>query len=436
MIDKQRLCYCALLLALFASAAQADDTQATDARFQSTYVWQGKPAFGAPYSGQNSLGISRQKSYSFTATAFLGARIWPGGEVYFNPEVAQGVPLSSLTGLGGFTNGEIARTSGPNPNIYRARLFMRQTWGLGDAPEALESEPNQLAGKVDSKRLVLSAGNLSALDIFDDNAYSHEPRQQFLNWSLYTHGAWDYPADARGYSWGAALEYITPGWALRAGRFLQPRQSNGLQLNYSVANSYGDMLEFERAHALGGNPGRIRLLAFHNRANMGGFRDALLSAPAGGVPDLAGTRRFRDKHGYAVNIEQAVNKTVGAFLRASWNNGEAETYAFTEIDRSLSGGVFIRGSAWRRAEDKLGVALVRNGLSSAHRDYLAAGGLGFFLGDGRLNYRQEQIVEAFYNMKLGKRYWITLDAQRIVNPAYNADRGPAKILSVRLHTEF
>jgi high affinity Mn2+ porin len=421
---------------LLPQGARAEETQAADARFQATYVWQRKPSFRAAYSGQNSLVSAGERSHSFTATAFLGARTWRGGEVYFDPEVAFGAPLSNLTGLGGFTNGETARTTGRNPTFYRARLFLRQTWGLGGEEEQLDSEPNQLAGIVDARRVVLTAGNLSALDIFDDNAYSHEPRQQFLNWALFTHGAWDFPADARGYSWGAVLEYIAPGWGLRAGRFMQPRQSNGLQLNYSIANSYGDAIELERGYALGGQPGRVRLLAFHNRANMGGFRDALALAPPGAAPDLAVTRRFRDKRGYGLNIEQGLSQSVGAFLRASRNDGEAETYAFTEIDRSLSGGVLIKGSAWGRIEDSLGFALARNGLSQPHRDYLAAGGMGFFIGDGRLSYRPETIVEAFYNLQLRQRVWLSLDVQRIANPAYNADRGPVTVWGLRLHSEF
>ena len=427
---------CLLLPGLLPQSVHAEDTQAMDARFQATYVWQGKPAFPAAYSGQNSLASAAERSHSFTATAFLGARTWSGGEVYFDPEVALGAPLSNLTGLGGLTNGEMARTTGRNPTFYRARLFLRQTWGFGGEAEQLDADQNQLAGKVDSRRLVLTAGNLSALDIFDGNAYSHEPRRQFLNWALYTHGAWDFPADARGYSWGAALEYIAPGWALRAGRFLQPRQSNGLQLNFSMANSYGDAIELERGYTLGAQPGRVRLLAFHNHANMGGFRDALDLAAPGAAPDLSLTRRFRDKRGYGLNVEQSLGKSVGAFLRASRNDGDTETYAFTEIDRSLSGGVLIKGAAWHRGEDNVGLAWARNDLSQAHRDYLAAGGMGFFLGDGRLSYRPEKIVEAFYALQLHKRVSLDFDWQRVAHPAYNADRGPVTVWGLRLHSEF
>src|SRR6266699_881547 len=206
-----------MLLVAHIGHAQEVQEEASGAKFQATYVWQRKSPFDAAYSGVNSLSPSREKSYSFTATAALGTRTWSGGELYFNPEVAQGVPLSRLTGLGGFTNGEIARITGPDPTIYRARLFARQTWGFGGGKENIESDANQLAGSIDRRRLALTVGNLSVLDLFDDNAYSHDPRTQFLNWSLMTHGAYDYAADARGYSWGLALEYFYDPWAFRAG---------------------------------------------------------------------------------------------------------------------------------------------------------------------------------------------------------------------------
>ncbi|MBC7468002.1 MAG: carbohydrate porin, partial [Ramlibacter sp.] len=232
---RQRLCtaIAGSLLPVFC-LAQSLETEQWNAKFQSTYVWQAKRPFTAAYSGANSLTPVQEKSYSFTATAAFGLRSWAGGEFYLNPEASQGVPLSNLTGLGGFTNGEMARTSGPNLTIYRARAFLRQTWGLGGGVEAVESGMNQLAGQVDKRRLVFTAGNVSLLDVFDGNAYSHDPRTQFLNWALLTHGAYDFAADARGYTWGAALEYIEDGWAVRAGRFIQPREPNGLPLDSRI----------------------------------------------------------------------------------------------------------------------------------------------------------------------------------------------------------
>jgi high affinity Mn2+ porin len=418
--------------------AQAPESEEWNAKFQATYVWQGKRPLSASYSGPNSLSTGEENSYSFTITAALGFRPWTGGEFYFDPEAAQGVPLSRLTGLGGFTNGEIARTSGPNLKLYRARLFLRQTWDMGGDREAVESDANQLAGKVDKRRWVLTVGNLSVQDIFDDNAYSHDPRTQFFNWSLMTHGAYDYAADARGYSSGVALEWYHDNWVVRAGRFLQPKEPNQLELDYQIFQHFGDQLEVEHAHVLGGQPGKLRILAFRNRAKMSRFQDALdLADRTGGTPDINGVRTGDQiKHGFGVNLEQAMSPDIGVFARASWADGATETYAFTEIDRSVSGGVLVRGSAWGRGQDSAGIAFARNGLSNAHRDYLAAGGLGFFIGDGRLNYSAEAILETFYNVNVWKGTWVSLDAQYIRNPAYNADRGPAKVASIRLHIEF
>lgn len=430
----------ALALALLPALGRAETPEPEDwnAKFQATYVWQDKRAFPAAYSGGNSLSPDKQLSYSFTATAMLGWRPWSGGELYFNPEAAQGVPLSGLTGLGGFTNGEMARSSGPTLKVYRARLFLRQTWGLGGGQEAVESGPNQLAGSVDQRRFVLTAGNLSVLDLFDNNAYSHDPRTQFLNWSIMTHGAYDYAADARGYSWGITGEWYAGDWVLRAGRFIQPNLPNQQSLDLRIFQHYGDQVELEHAHTLGGQPGKLRLLAFRNRARMSRYQDALdLAARTGQVPSIDAVRTgVQAKTGVGLNLEQALSDDVGLFGRASWADGKTEIYAFTEIDRSLSGGVLVRGTAWGRGQDSLGLAMARNGLSRVHRSYLADGGMGFFIGDGRLNYRPETIYEAFYNLQLAKAAWITLDWQHIRNPAYNADRGPVNVLSARLHTEF
>ncbi len=426
------------MLALAEVGYAQDVPEETSAKFQATYVWQRKYPFGAAYSGSHSLSPDREKSYSFTATAALGTRTWRGGELYFNPEVAQGVPLSGLTGLGGFTNAEIARTSGPSPSFYRARLFARQTWGFGGGGEKMESDANQLAGSVDRHRLVLTVGNLSVLDIFDDNAFSHDPRTQFLNWSLMTYGAYDYAADARGYSWGLALEYFHDDLRLRAGRFIQPKEPNQLALDPRIFKHYGDQVEIERAHRVAERPGKLRFLVFRNVARMARYQDALdLAGQAGGAPDINAVRTVeRVKRGFGFNFEQEISSSMGLFGRASWADGQTETFAFTEIDQSLCGGVSVKGGIFGRAQDTLGMAFVRNALSAAHRNYLAAGGLGFFLGDGALNYRSENILEVYYSLNVAKDTWFSADFQRISNPGYNADRGPATVVSARLHYGF
>jgi hypothetical protein len=429
----------AMILSVLPAALRAADAQEdTQVLFQATTISQRKPSFAAPYSGQNSLTRDTERSRTTTATLYLGKRLWEGGEIYLNPEMALGVPFSGLRGLGGFNNAEIARTAGARPTYYRARLFLRQTWGLGGGREQLESEQNQMSGAVDATRFVLTAGNVSVLDIFDDNAYAKEPRRQFLNWALITHGAFDFAADSRGYTWGVAGEYIRPDWALRGGRFLMPRESNGLQLNYSIMNSYADIGEIERKISLvGGREGHIRLLGYRNVSNMGDFSAALAQgAAAGSTPDLARVRQMRSKVGFGVALEQELTANTGAFVRASRHDGKTETYAFTEIDRSVSGGLTFKGGPWGREGDEIGLALIANGLSQSHRDYLAAGGLGFFLGDGRLNYRSEKILETYYSLKMAKGLWLSADYQRVVNPGYNADRGPANVWGLRAHVEF
>lgn len=431
------LCLSTLLVPCAASAQDAPEPERSNAKFQATYIWQTKPSFAAAYSGVNSLSPAAEKSYSFTSTAFLGLRLARDTELYFNPEVVQGVPMSGLTGLGGLTNSELQKTSGPNPTKYRARLFVRQTWNQGGERESVASDMNQLAGSRDKNRVVLSVGNLAVSDIFDLNAYAHDGRSQLMNWSFMTHGAYDFAADARGYSWGAALEYYQDSWAVRAGRFMQPKESNGLALDRALSRHYGDQIEFEKGYSLAGRPGKARLLVFRNRAVMGGFDDALANA-AGGVPTVAPVRTLRTKQGLGINMEQALSDNAGMFARWARSDGASETYAFAEIDRSLSFGLNVKGAGWGRAQDTLAVAYAQNGLSASHQAFLAAGGSGYFVGDGRLNYRPEAIVEGYYSIGLDvlQRTALSLGLQYIRNPAYNADRGPVRVMSVRLHTEF
>ena len=418
-------------------AINAPTDQAWDAKFQSTYVWQSKRPFSAAYSGPNSLSKDYEKSYSFTATAYIGVRLWEGGEAYLNPELVQGVPMSNLVGLGGLTNGELQKTAGAKPKLYRARLFLRQTWGWDVERETTDADFNQLAGCRAKNRVVVTFGNLAVSDIFDANSYAHDARTQFLNWALLTHGAYDFAADSRGYSWGGAVEYYDHDWVFRVGRFLQPRESNGLPLDWRFFVHYGDQLEIERGYQWGGQPGKLRFLAFRNVVVAGAYRDALaLSSVSGAAPDLRLVRKQQSKYGAGVNWEQSLSPGIGVFARAAFNNGATETYAFAEIDRSYSTGLSVKGIDWGRGDDTFGVALARNALSTVHRDYLAAGGIGFFVGDGRIRYRPEQIVETYYNLNIRKGAAIALGFQRIVNPAYNADRGPVSVSSARLHVEF
>lgn len=406
---------------------------AAEAHAQATYVRQYKPGFDAAYSGPKSLSSDREYGYTLSGTLFLGARLGESVEIYYNPEAVQGSPLSALQGLGGFSNGENQRGANSQIKAYRARAFVRGTWNIGGELEEKDSQANQVRTRYAAERVVLTFGNVSALDIFDAVEYSRDARSQFLNWASLTYGAWDYPADSRGYTWGLAGEYISPVWSLRAGRFLMPEESNGLKLDKNWTQIYGDVVELEKPFRVTGRKGVVRLLAFRNQVFAGAFRDAI---DLGGTPDITQVRRPQSKKGVGAGAQLAVSEDVGAYVRAGWNDGRTETFAFTEIDRSLAAGVLVKGSSWRRSEDSVGFAVYRNGLSKDHRDYLAAGGQGFFLGDGQLNYGSEKIVELFYSVSLLKGTWLTADWQHVTNPAYNRDRGPAQVYNLRLHVEF
>lgn len=424
---RSSLFYLAACLTAAAPCARADE--AWNAHVQATYVWQAKPAFDAAYTGPASLVPWRETGYSFSATAAFGVRPWGGAELYVDPEVVQGKALSGLHGFGGMTNGEEQKTSGTSPTFYRARLFLRQTWNLEGDVQDVASDMNQLAGSVASRRVVLTAGNLAVSDIFDGSSQAHDARSQFLNWALLAHGAWDFAADARGYTWGAALEYYDGDWAVRAGRFMLPRESNGLPLERNLFRHYGDQVELEHHHAWRGQPGTLRVLAFRDRARMGSFRDALAAAAP---PDVGTVRRERSKTGFGLSLDQAVTGSVAMFARASRNDGQSETYAFAEIERSLSVGATLQV----RDADTLGIAVVRNGLSQAHRDYLVAGGIGAFIGDGRLDYHPEHIAETYYRIGLGRHCALSLDWQHVANPAYNGARGPVDVYGMRLHAQY
>ncbi len=406
---------------------------------QVTYIAQRKPSFNSAYTlpGFNSLSPQSEVSHTATATGYLGVRLWCGAAFYVNGEAVIGVPFSNLQGLAAVPNSEVQKASGPNPLFYMPRAYLQQTWSLGGEREQVSSGLNQLAGSVQSRRLVLSVGKLSVMDIFDGNAYAHDGRRDFFNWVNVAGGAYDYAADVRGYSIGAALEGYYDAWAIRAGRFMEPRESNGLQLNFSIATFHGDQVEVEHSHELGGLPGKLRALAFRNVALMGRFDDALAyAAQNGGNPDVANVRHLNTKYGYVLGMDQEVAKDVGVFARLSWNNGQTEMFSYTEVERSASLGASVNGKRWRRDGDTVGAAYTVNELSKVHQDYLAASGTGFLIGDGRLDYHPEKLTEIYYSLNVRRKTWITANWQHVANPAYNADRGPVDIFGVRVHAEF
>ncbi|OWK45248.1 carbohydrate porin [Fimbriiglobus ruber] len=409
---------------------------------QATVVSQGVFPFRSPYMGPNSLASNQNLASTATATLFLAARPFRDTEIIFNPEMAAGGGLGNAvngtTGIAGFPNGEATRTGIPQPTPYLARLLVKQTFGLGGEQESLEDEQNQVAGKVDIDRVVVRVGKMSATDLFDDNAYSHDPRTQFLNWALMYNGAWDYPANVRGYTYGGGIELNRKDWTLRYGIFAEPAIANGAPIDPRLLAAHGQATEYEQRFKINDHPGSFAVMAYMNNAHMGNYRLALAEAAAqpGGIPDIAATRSYRIKYGFGITAEQELTKDVGLFGRAGWNDGQSETWAFTEIDQTVSGGVLIKGTSWGRPDDRLGIGAVANGLSNAHRDYLEAGGVGFIIGDGHLHYAPEEIVEVFYNFQLRKGVVFTLGTSGVNHPAYNQDRGPLAIWSVRLHLEY
>ena len=427
-----------------AAAADADDAAAgpgADAawslHFQSTAIGQGYPGFHSPFQGPNSLPGGGELRETLSATAFLGRKLWQGGELYFNPEAQQGFAIGRTVGIAGFPNGEGGKAGSDTPKPNVARLFLRQTFGLGGATERIEDDANELARTVDVSRITVTAGKFAVTDIFDDNQYAHDPRTTFLNWSLWEAGAWDYPADQKGYTDGVAVELNQARWALRGGWFLEPKVANGRDLETRFWRVAGAVTELETRHELDGRPGKLRFLVFANRAHMGNLGQAVaLAAETGAPADIAAVRGYRWKAGFAVNLEQAVSDDLCVFTRLSWTDGRSETWTFTDIDRSLSLGASLKGTAWHRPRDIVGLAGAINELSTAHRDFFAAGGLGTLIGDGRLNYAPEGIIETYYNCRVVEPVSLSLDYQFVDNPAYNQDRGPVHVFALRLHVEF
>ena len=464
VLQGQRLLAIALLWALIASffspavraaspvsdepivesgGAVKGETEQWSIHGQATYIAQQKNNFNSPYYGQNSLLNKTEgdgsKSYSLTATAFIGTRLWEGAEVYWNGEMFEGTPFTGqLVGLGGFQNGELQKGAFAPPVYYTARAFLRQTFGLGGGKEHIEGEANQLAGSVDKNRIVVSYGKFNALDFFDDNSYAHDPRTQFQNFAIFSMGAYGYAADTKGFTYGAVIEWYQDNYILKFARLAMPTVPNTAQLDYSLSKDYGNQVELTRSHELWGQPGAVRGLFYQQRAFMGNYQNAINQAQATNTspPNVVDVRQAAtNSWGYGLNLEQAINDDVGVFARWSWNPGTTETQTL-DISKSISGGVSVKGSSWSRPHDTFGAGFAVNGISASQISYLQQGGLTAFIGDGALSYRTEQILETYYSAKVYKDLYITADYQRIANPAYNSARGPVNFFGIRAHIEM
>ncbi|MGE5816570.1 MAG: carbohydrate porin [Deltaproteobacteria bacterium] len=422
-----------------ADANSLSDSDRWEIHGQTTYIQQGYPRFRAFYTGENSLPPWPQSKETWTTSAFLGLRLWDGGELYYNPELLQGFGLSSTVGAAGFPNGEAQKSDFIYPRYSTSRLFFRQYFGFGGEQETFESAYGQMAEKKDISRLTIQVGKFAVHDVFDNNTYAQDSRADFFNWSIWAAGAFDYAADKVGLTYGAVGELNQKSWALRIGYFLIGDKPNSNDFDPEVFRRGGYVTEFEYRYAFWSQLGKLRLIGWLNEAFSGSFRDAVNLSNSTGIDAtmaIEQTRTGRAEYGYVINMEQQVSDNVGVFGRWSWNNGKSEMSAFTDINSSLSGGAVIKGKSWGRPDDKIGLAGAINGISNDYRNYLAAGGLGILIGDGQLNYRREEILETFYALHLSKNATLTFDYQFMMNPAYNADRGPISFFAGRFHTEF
>ena len=416
----------------------ADDTAPEDWALhgQVTNVTQGHPRFTSSYSGTNSLIANGRTEETTDITLYAGVRLWRGAEFWINPEIDQGFGLSNTVGMAGFPSGEAYKIGANVPYPRLPRVFLRQVIPLSGELVKMESSANQLAGSKAANNVTLTIGKFSVTDIFDTNTYAHDPRGDFLNWSIIDAGAFDYAADAWGFTYGAAAEWTQDAWTLRGGVFQLSKIPNGKIVNVDFSQ-YMLVTELEQRYQMRGHPGKAKLLAFVNRGRMGAYRDALqLAQLAGDTPDTGLVRRFASRPGVAINLEQELAPDLGMFLRASLNNGTKEAYEFTEINRSISGGLSLKGGRWGRDDDTFGLAGVVNGLSSDARRYFANGGIGILIGDGGQTYGAEKVLETYYSMRVNRHVTLAVNYQHVNNPAYNRDRGPVSIFGVRAHAEF
>ena len=413
---------------------------------QYTFIEQWQSPLESPYQGPHSLLPEGDRQPTHTIGAYTGWAPASWAQLYFDVEKFMGAGVSGATGLGGPTNGDVIRegTVGIKKEFYIARLYARFMVPLGSETVRVERGQDQIAGFEAAQRLEFKAGWLSAADDFDHNRYGGSTRTQFMNWSLWQNTAWDYAADTRGYTYGFVLAYVSPQWSLKYGMYRMPTVANGQTLE-TLNRARGQNLELTLSPA--SVTTIVRLLAYLNTARLGDYQQALaIAAAIGTVPDIAADAEDgRQKFGFGVNLEQplADDGDTGVFMRLGWNDGHTESFVFTEVDHLATLGGQLSGARWRRNEDRLGVALVAEGLSSPHRDYLAAGGSGFLLGDGRLNYAHEQIFEIYYragwSWTIGQapiRLQLSPDFQYVQNPGFNRDRGPVRFYAVRLHVEY
>jgi len=406
---------------------------------QANFITQFNPSFPAKYSGLNSFGPDAQVATSRVLTLYTGLRLTNNTEILFDLESAGGSGLSNALGIAGFTNLDVVRNPTLGSAPYVGRVMLHQVIPLSAQYDDAVRGPMGLASKVPVRRLELRFGKLSTADFFDLNGLGSDSHLQFLNWAADNNAAFDYAADTRGYTYGFLVEFYDRDFVVRFGEMLMPKVANGLELDWNIARARGQNTELElHPNLIRDQASTIRLLSFTNAANMGSYREAIQAYRSGQVqtPDITASRRQgRLKYGFGINLEQTLREGWRAYGRFGWNDGKNESFAYTEVDQSISIGSDLRGLKWRRPEDKLGTTVLLDAISEDHRTYLALGGLGFLLGDGALNYGREKIWETYYNLHIWRGVYLGGDVQRVWNPGYNRDRGPASVFSLRMHIE-
>jgi high affinity Mn2+ porin len=402
---------------------------------QTTFLEQYDPRFHAPYAGQNSL-VPDEGRETWDATAYLGMRLWSGAEAWVNPEIDQGFGLSTTLGVAGFPSGEAYKVGESVPYARVARAFIRQTIDLGGDSQKVDAAANQFSDTQTANRLVITVGKFGVTDIFDNNKFAHDPRGDFMNWSIIDTGTFDYAADAWGFTYGSAAEWYQGDWTVRGGIFDQSTVPNSADLDPTF-NQFQWVGEVERRYELWGEPGKLAVTSFLTRARMGSFSDAIALSAATGMPaDITAVRQYKGRGGVSMNLEQQITDELGVFARAGYANGDIEPYDFTDIDRTIAAGLQLTGKQWGRPDDTFGLAGVVNGITSVHQQFFNDGGLGILVGDGMLPHPgPEQIIETYYALPISY-FRLTLDYQFIVNPGYNRDRGPVSVLGARLHAQF
>ena len=404
---------------------------------QGTLVDQYHPRFRSPYVGPQSLNPGERGDETIDVTAFLGARLWRGAEIWFDPEIDQGFGLSGTLGIDGFTSAEAYKVGESSPYPKIQRLFLRQTIGLGGESKTVDADMNQFAGTTTANRIVLTVGKMSVVDVFDTNKFAHDSKNDFLNWALVDTGTFDYAADAWGYTYGATAEWYQGDWTLRGGLFDLSGVPNNKNLDKTL-HQYQLDGELERRWTLFDREGAVRVTAFLSRGRMGRYADAIALAQETGAPaDIALVRHYHSRIGVSFNAEQAVTDDLGVFARGGHADGDYEGYEFTDMDNTLAAGLSLKGTAWGRKDDAFGLAAVIDEASSEAQAYLNAGGTGILAGDGILPHPgSERIIETFYTLPILKFSHLSLDYQFVDNPAFNRDRGPVSVFAFRLHTQL